>query len=126
LDVALGFVRSLGKEPISSLDRPGFIVDRLLVPYLMEAVRALEEGVGSVEDIDKGMRLGCGYPMGPFALLDLVGLDIVCQAAQTLYGEFQERAFAPPPLLKRMVQAGDLGRKTGKGFYEYPPEKGRT
>ncbi len=118
-DAAWAFVRSLGKEPIESADKAGFVVDRLLIPYLMEAVRSLEEGVATVEDIDKGMKLGCGFPMGPFTLMDLIGLDICYHAAMTLYEEFREKAFLPSPLLKRMVQAGDLGRKTGKGFYPY-------
>ncbi len=116
---AWDFVSSIGKEAIASEDKAGFVVDRLLIPYLMESVRSLEEGVASVEDIDKGMRLGCGFPMGPFTLMDLVGLDICYNAAMTLYNEFREKAFHPPPLLKRMVQAGRLGRKTGKGFYDY-------
>ena len=116
---AWDFVSSIGKEAIASEDKAGFVVDRLLIPYLMESVRSLEEGVASVEDIDKGMRLGCGFPMGPFTLMDLVGLDICYNAAMTLYDEFREKAFHPPPLLKRMVQAGQLGRKTGKGFYDY-------
>ena len=116
---AWDFVSSIGKEAIASEDKAGFVVDRLLIPYLMESVRSLEEGVASVEDIDKGMRLGCGFPMGPFTLMDLVGLDICYNAAMTLYDEFQEKAFHPPPLLKRMVQAGQLGRKTRKGFYDY-------
>lgn len=113
------FVKSLGKEPIASEDKAGFVVDRLLIPYLMEAIRSLEEGVASVEDIDKGMKLGCGFPMGPFTLMDLIGLDVCHNAAATLYDEFREKAFLPPPLLKRMVQAGRLGRKTGRGFYSY-------
>jgi 3-hydroxybutyryl-CoA dehydrogenase len=113
------FVKSLGKEPIASEDKAGFVVDRLLIPYLMEAVRSLEERVASIEDIDKGMKLGCGFPMGPFTLMDLIGLDICYHAAHTLYEEFREKAFMPPPLLKRMVQAGHLGRKTGRGFYTY-------
>ena len=116
---AWDFVSSIGKEAIASEDKAGFVVDRLLIPYLMESVRSLEEGVASVEDIDKGMRLGCGFPMGPFTLMDLVGLDICYNAAMTLYDEFREKAFHPPPLLKRMVQAGQLGRKTRKGFYDY-------
>ncbi|MFQ5693271.1 MAG: 3-hydroxyacyl-CoA dehydrogenase family protein [Nitrospinota bacterium] len=116
---AWAFIGSLGKEPIASEDRAGFVVDRLLLPYLMEAVRSLEEGVASVEDIDKGMRLGCGFPMGPFTLMDLIGLDVCYNAATSLFEEFREKAFLPPPLLKRMVQAGRLGRKTGRGFYSY-------
>ena len=113
------FARSLGKEPITAPDRPGFIVNRLLVPYLLDAIRAYENGLGTLEDIDTGMRLGCGYPMGPFTLLDFVGLDTTYYIANIMYDEFREPAFAPPPLLKRMVLAGRLGRKSGHGFYKY-------
>jgi 3-hydroxybutyryl-CoA dehydrogenase len=115
------FAQSLGKEPITAPDRPGFIVNRLLVPYLLDAVRAYEHGLGTVEDIDKGMTLGCGYPMGPFTLLDFVGLDTTYYVANVMFDEFREPAYAPPPLLKRMVLAGRLGRKSGEGFYKYPP-----
>ena len=101
-------------------DSPGFVVNRLLVPYLLDAVRAYEEGVGSLEDIDEAMRLGCGYPMGPFRLLDLVGLDTIRSVAEIMYGEFREKRFAPPPLLKRLVEAGRLGKKSGRGFFDYP------
>ena len=118
-DTAWSFVESLGKEPIACKDNSGFIVNRLLVPYLLDAVRALEEGVGSVEDIDKGMKLGCGYPMGPFTLLDFVGLDTTYYIANIMFEEYREKRFAPPPLLKQMVQAGRLGRKSGRGFYDY-------
>jgi 3-hydroxybutyryl-CoA dehydrogenase len=111
--------RSLGKEPITAPDRPGFIVNRLLVPYLLDAIRAHEHGLGTVEDIDKGMALGCGHPMGPFKLLDFVGLDTTYYIANIMFEEFREPAYAPPPLLKRMVLAGRLGRKSGRGFYEY-------
>jgi 3-hydroxybutyryl-CoA dehydrogenase len=114
-----GFAQSLGKEPITAPDRPGFIVNRLLVPYLLDAVRAYESGVGSLEDIDKGMKLGCGHPMGPFTLLDFVGLDTTYYIANIMFDEFKDPAYAPPPLLKRMVLAGWLGRKTGRGFYTY-------
>jgi 3-hydroxybutyryl-CoA dehydrogenase len=113
------FARSLGKEPIACRDNSGFVVNRLLVPYLLDAVRALEEGVGSVEDIDKGMQLGCGYPMGPFTLLDFVGLDTTYYIANIMFDEYREKRFAPPPLLKQMVLAGRLGKKSGRGFYEY-------
>ena len=113
------FGRSLGKEPITAPDRPGFIVNRLLVPYLLDAIRAYENGLGTIEDIDKGMKLGCGHPMGPFALLDFVGLDTTYFIANIMFDEFREPAYAPPPLLKRMVLAGRLGRKSGRGFYEY-------
>jgi 3-hydroxybutyryl-CoA dehydrogenase len=113
------FARSLGKEPITAPDRPGFIVNRLLVPYLLDAIRAYENGLGTLEDIDKGMKLGCGYPMGPFTLLDFVGLDTTYYIANIMFEEFREPAYAPPPLLKRMVLAGRLGRKSGQGFYKY-------
>ncbi len=113
------FATSLGKDPIRARDNSGFVVNRLLVPYLLDAVRALEEGVGSAEDIDKGMELGCGHPMGPLKLLDFVGLDTTYYIAQIMFDEYREKRFAPPPLLKRMVLAGRLGRKSGRGFYEY-------
>jgi 3-hydroxybutyryl-CoA dehydrogenase len=113
------FARSLGKEPITAPDRPGFIVNRLLVPYLLDAIRAYENGLGSLDDIDKGMKLGCGYPMGPFTLLDFVGLDTTYYIANIMFEEFSEPRYAPPPLLKRMVLAGRLGKKTGQGFYSY-------
>jgi 3-hydroxybutyryl-CoA dehydrogenase len=113
------FARSLGKEPITAPDRPGFIVNRLLVPYLLDAIRAYENGLGTLEDIDNGMKLGCGYPMGPFTLLDFVGLDTTYYIANIMFEEFREPAYAPPPLLKRMVLAGRIGRKSGRGFYKY-------
>ena len=113
------FAQSLGKEPITAPDRPGFIVNRLLVPYLLDAVRAYENGLGTLEDIDKGMTLGCGHPMGPFTLLDFVGLDTTYYIANIMFEEFREPAYAPPPLLKRMVLAGRLGKKSGRGFYQY-------
>jgi len=113
------FAKSLGKEPITAPDRPGFIVNRLLVPYLLDAIRAYENGLGTLEDIDSGMRLGCGYPMGPFTLLDFVGLDTTYYIANIMFEEFREPAYAPPPLLKRMVLAGYHGRKSGRGFYDY-------
>jgi 3-hydroxybutyryl-CoA dehydrogenase len=116
---AFDFAKSLGKEPITAPDRPGFIVNRLLVPYLLDAVRAYENGLGTLEDIDKGMTLGCGYPMGPFTLLDFVGLDTTYYIANIMFEEFREPAYAPPPLLKRMVLAGRLGKKSGRGFYNY-------
>jgi 3-hydroxybutyryl-CoA dehydrogenase len=118
-DRAFEFARSLGKEPVAARDNSGFIVNRLLVPYLLDAIRALEEGVGSVEDIDKGMQLGCGYPMGPFTLLDFVGLDTTYYIAGIMFDEYKEKRFAAPPLLKQMVTAGRLGKKSGRGFYEY-------
>jgi 3-hydroxybutyryl-CoA dehydrogenase len=113
------FAQSLGKEPITAPDRPGFIVNRLLVPYLLDAIRAYENGLGTLEDIDKGMKLGCGYPMGPFTLLDFVGLDTTYYIANIMFEEFREPRYAPPPLLKRMVLAGRLGKKSGEGFYKY-------
>ena len=113
------FAQSLGKEPITAPDKPGFIVNRLLVPYLLDAIRSYENGLGTVEDIDKGMKLGTGYPMGPFTLLDFVGLDTTYYIANIMFDEYREPAYAPPPLLKRMVLAGWLGRKSGRGFYKY-------
>ncbi len=111
--------RTLGKSPVACKDNSGFIVNRLLVPYLLDAIRALEEGVGTVADIDEAMKLGCGYPMGPLTLLDFVGLDTTYYIANIMFEEYREKRFAPPPLLKQMVQAGRLGRKSGRGFYDY-------
>jgi 3-hydroxybutyryl-CoA dehydrogenase len=122
---AAAFAQSLGKTAVRASDKTGFVVNRLLVPYLLDAIRALEEGVGSVVDIDEGMRLGCGHPMGPLALLDFVGLDTTYSIANIMFDEFREKRFAPPPLLKRMVQAGLYGRKSGKGFYDYSAEPAR-
>jgi len=122
---AFAFAKSLGKTPIRAADKTGFVVNRLLVPYLLDAIRALEEGVGSIADIDEGMRLGCGYPMGPFTLLDFVGLDTTYYIANIMFDEFREKRFASPPLLKRMVQAGLHGKKTGKGFYDYSQDPPR-
>ena len=116
---AFAFVKTLGKEPVAARDNSGFIVNRLLVPYILDAIRAYEEGVGSLVDIDKAMQLGCGYPMGPFALLDFVGLDTTYYIANIMFEEYREKRFAPPPLLKQMVLAGRLGRKSGRGFYDY-------
>jgi 3-hydroxybutyryl-CoA dehydrogenase len=113
------FGAKLGKTPVRAHDGGGFIVNRLLVPYLLDAIRALEEGVGSVVDIDNSMKLGCGYPMGPFTLLDFVGLDTTLYISQIMFDEFKEKRFAAPPLLKRMVLAGWYGKKTGRGFYDY-------
>ena len=124
-EAAFAFAQRLGKTPIRAADRTGFIVNRLLVPYLLDAVRALEEGVGSIADIDEGMRLGCGHPMGPLTLLDFVGLDTTYYIADIMLDEFREKRFAPPPLLKRMVQAGMLGKKAGRGFYDYAQEPPR-
>lgn len=119
VSAAVEFARQLGKVPVQTSDRTGFIVNRLLVPYLLDAIRALEEGVASIADIDNAMKLGCGYPMGPFTLLDFVGLDTTYYIANIMFDEFREKRFAPPPLLKRMVMAGLLGRKSGRGFYDY-------
>jgi 3-hydroxybutyryl-CoA dehydrogenase len=116
---SLEFVRALGKEPIRAKDSSGFVVNLLLVPYMIDAINALESNVASVEDIDKGMQLGAGHPMGPFTLLDFVGLDTVYKIAEIMFAEYREPRYAPPPLLKRMVLAGMLGKKSGKGFYDY-------
>ena len=116
---AVAFGRSLGKVPVRAGDKTGFIVNRLLVPYMLDAIRALEEGVGSIVDIDNAMKLGCGYPMGPFTLGDFVGLDTTYYIAEIMFNEFREKRFASPPLLKRMVLAGLYGRKSGRGFYDY-------
>ena len=123
-ETACEFARKLGKVPVRTSDKTGFIVNRLLVPYLLDAIRAYEEGVGSIEDIDTAMKLGCGYPMGPFTLLDFVGLDTTYYITHIMYDEFKERRFAAPPLLKRLVMAGWYGRKSGRGFYDYAdPER---
>jgi 3-hydroxybutyryl-CoA dehydrogenase len=116
---AVEFGARLGKTPVRTSDRTGFIVNRLLVPYLLDAIRAVEEGVGSIVDIDNAMKLGCGYPMGPLTLGDFVGLDTTYYIAEIMFNEFREKRFAPPPLLKRMVRAGLYGRKSGRGFYDY-------
>lgn len=116
---AVDFGKKLGKVPVRAGDKTGFIVNRLLVPYMLDAIRALEEGVGSIVDIDNAMKLGCGYPMGPFTLGDFVGLDTTYYIAEIMFNEFREKRFAPPPLLKRMVLAGLYGRKSGRGFYDY-------
>jgi 3-hydroxybutyryl-CoA dehydrogenase len=115
----LAFGAKLGKVPVRARDSTGFIVNRLLVPYLLDAIRALEEGVGTIEDIDNSMKLGCGHPMGPLTLLDFVGLDTTYYISQIMFDEFKERRFASPPLLRRMVLAGWNGRKSGRGFYDY-------
>ena len=119
IEAGTAFVRRLGKEPVLARDSAGFIVNLLLIPYLLDAVRAVERGVASVADIDTGMKLGCGHPMGPLTLLDFVGLDTACKVGQILYEEFREARYAPPPLLKRMVLAGWYGKKSGKGFYDW-------
>jgi 3-hydroxybutyryl-CoA dehydrogenase len=123
VQLGLDFARRLGKTPVLTADRAGFIVNRLLIPYLLDAIRVLEEGAGTIEDIDQGMKLGCNYPMGPFTLLDFVGIDTTYSIAEILFSEYREKRFAPPPLLRRMVLAGMLGRKSGKGFYDYSDPK---
>ncbi|MEK7667066.1 MAG: 3-hydroxybutyryl-CoA dehydrogenase [Gemmatimonadota bacterium] len=125
-DRAFAFAQKVGKQPIAAKDNSGFVVNLLLVPYLLDAIRALEHGVASVSDIDKGMQLGCGYPMGPFVLLDFVGLDTTYKIAEIMFAEYRETRYAPPPLLKRLVLAGYYGKKSGKGFYDYsttPPSR---
>ncbi len=119
VDALFAFATKLGKEPILAQDTPGFVVNRLLIPYLLYAIRCYEQGLASKEDIDKGMKLGCGYPMGPFELLDFVGLDTTYYIAEIMFDEFKDPMMAAPPLLKRMVLAGRYGRKSGKGFYDY-------
>ncbi len=119
IEAAREFVERIGKAPVLCRDNSGFIVNRLLVPYLLDSIRALEEGVGSVEDIDRAMQLGCGHPMGPLTLLDFVGLDTTYYIANIMFEEYREKRFAPPPLLKQMVLAGRFGRKSGRGFYDY-------
>ncbi len=123
VELGLAFARRLGKTPILTSDRAGFIVNRLLVPYLLDAIRAFEEGFGTIEDLDLGMKLGCNHPMGPLTLLDFVGIDTTYYIAEILFGEYREKRFAPPPLMKRMVLAGMYGRKSGKGFYDYSDPK---
>ena len=122
-NTAFDFAKSLGKEAVSCRDNSGFIVNRLLVPYILDAIRAYEEGVGSIEDIDKAMVLGCGYPMGPFTLLDFVGLDTTYFITDVMFNEYREKRFAAPALLRKMVLAGRFGRKSGAGFYDYSGEK---
>jgi len=123
---AFAFAKSLGKEAVTAKDNSGFIVNLLLVPYLLDAIRAVEHGVASVPDIDKAMQLGCGYPMGPLTLLDLVGLDTTYRIAEIMFTEYREQRYAPPPLLKRMITAGMNGRKSGKGFYDYSVDPPRV
>jgi 3-hydroxybutyryl-CoA dehydrogenase len=122
-NTAFEWAKSLGKEAVSCRDNSGFIVNRLLVPYILDAIRAYEEGVGSIEDIDKAMQLGCGYPMGPFTLLDFVGLDTTYFITDVMFNEYREKRFAAPALLRKMVLAGRFGRKSGAGFYDYAGEK---
>lgn len=123
---AYDFARRVGKEPVLAKDTSGFIVNRLLIPYLLDAITALEHGVASVSDIDQGMVFGTGHPMGPFTLLDFVGLDTTYKIAEIMFDEYREKRFAPPPLLKRMVIAGMYGRKSGKGFYDYSQDPPRV
>ena len=118
-DTAFEFSKALGKEPIAAKDNSGFVVNLLLVPYMLDAIRQLERGVASIEDIDKGMQLGCGYPMGPFVLCDFVGIDTLYKISEIMFDEYREERYAPPPLLKRIVSMGRYGRKTGKGFYDW-------
>ena len=124
-DTAFAFVEKLGKEPIRAKDSSGFVVNLLLVPYMLDAIRALEANVATVEDIDKGMQLGAGHPMGPFTLLDFVGLDTVLKISEIMFAEYREKRYAPPPLLNRMVMAGMFGRKSGRGFYDYSEDPPR-
>ena len=119
VETAFEFAKKLGKEPIRAKDNSGFVVNLLLIPYMIDAINALESNVASVEDIDKAMQLGAGYPMGPFTLLDFVGLDTTYKIAEIMFDEYREKRYAPPPLLKRMVMAGMYGKKSGKGFYDY-------
>ena len=123
LETARGFAERIGKQAIVTKDRSGFIVNMLLVPYLMAAVRMYEEGFATAEDIDEGMRRGCGHPMGPLTLADFIGLDVLYAIGDSLYEEFKRTEYAPPPLLKRMVASGRIGRKAGRGFYEYRRER---
>ena len=123
VQTAMDFVASLKKHPILAKDNAGFIVNLLLTPFMLDAMRALSEGVASTEDIDAGMKLGCNHPMGPLMLADFIGLDSVCSAANTLFEEYKEKRYAPPPLLKKMVTMGYLGNKSGKGFYDWSDPK---
>jgi 3-hydroxybutyryl-CoA dehydrogenase len=123
VDAARSFAETIGKRPIETKDRSGFVVNMLLVPYLMAAVRMYEEGFASAEDIDEGMKLGCGHPMGPLTLSDFIGLDVLYAIGDSLYEEFKQTEYAPPPLLKRMVASGRIGRKARRGFYEYAADR---
>ena len=122
-DRAFAFAKAMGKVPIAAKDNSGFVVNLLLVPYMLDAIRQLERGVASIEDIDTGMTLGCGYPMGPFVLCDFVGIDTLYRISEIMFDEYREERYAPPPLLKRIVAMGRYGRKTGKGFYDWSGEK---
>ena len=121
-DAAFAFSRQMDKTPVAARDNSGFVVNLLLVPYMLDAIRQLDRGIASIEDIDKAMTLGCGYPMGPLALCDFVGIDTLCKIAEIMFDEYREERYAPPPLLKRLVALGRFGRKTGAGFYEWTPE----
>jgi 3-hydroxybutyryl-CoA dehydrogenase len=123
---AVAFVESLGKTAVTTKDRAGFVVNMLLIPYLVAAIRMLEEGFATREDIDSAMALGCGHPMGPLTLCDFIGLDIVCSVCDSLFEEFKRAEYAPPPLLRRMLSAGRLGRKSGRGFYDYEEASSRS
>ena len=123
LEAGFEFGRSLGKTTVHAKDKTGFIVNRLLIPFMLDAIRALEEGVGTIEQIDTAMKAGANHPMGPFTLLDFVGLDTTHSAAEVMFDEYREKRFAPPPTLRKMVVAGYLGRKTGRGFYDYSGEQ---
>jgi 3-hydroxybutyryl-CoA dehydrogenase len=125
-DRAFEFAQALGKTPIAAKDNSGFVVNLLLVPYMLDAIRQLERGVASIEDIDTGMVLGCGYPMGPFTLCDFVGIDTLYKISEIMFDEYREERYAPPPLLKRVVAMGRYGRKTGKGFYDWSGERPRA
>ncbi len=125
-DAVFAFAKAVGKEPISAKDNSGFVVNLLLVPYMLDAINALQSNVATIEDIDKGMQLGAGHPMGPFVLLDFVGLDTVYKIAEIMFEEYREKRYAPPPLLKRMVLAGMYGKKSGKGFYDYSQDPPRA
>jgi 3-hydroxybutyryl-CoA dehydrogenase len=118
-EAAFTFARGIGKEPIAARDNSGFVVNLLLVPYMLDAIRQLEHGVATIEDIDKGMVLGCGHPMGPFTLCDFVGIDTLLRIADIMFDEYRDARYAPPPLLKRIVALGRYGRKTGRGFYDW-------
>ena len=123
LQIAFDFAKSLKKVPILAKDNPGFIVNLLLTPYFMDAIRAVANGVASIQDIDTGMKLGCGYPMGPLMLADFIGLDTLCKGANSMFDEYRDRRYAPPPLLVQMVRMGYLGKKVGKGFYDWSDQK---
>ena len=121
-DASFEFARTVGKVPIAAKDNSGFVVNLLLVPYMLDAIRQLERGVATIEDIDTGMKLGCGYPMGPFTLCDFVGIDTLYRISEIMFEEYREERYAPPPLLKRIVALGRYGRKSGKGFYDWSGE----